>query len=88
MIKIMHILLNELLFKFIMYVCDCVYVCVMMCVCICVSIYTCILTYESLWAESRVSALLKLQGARIFNHQKWKNMTEIFIIFNSKDTYF
>ena len=68
--------------------CVCVCVCVSVCVCICVSIYTCILTYESLWAELRVSALLKLQGARIFNHQKWKNMTEIFIIFNSKDTYF
>ena len=43
------------------FVCMCV--CVSVCVCICVSIYTCILTYESLWAEPRVSALLKLQGA-------------------------
>ena len=27
-------------------------------------------------------------GGKDFNNQKWKNMTEIFIIFNSKDTYF
>ena len=47
MIKIMHILLNELLLKFIMYVCVCVYVCVCECVCVSVCIY--LYMYINIW---------------------------------------
>ena len=45
MIKIMHILLNELLYKFIMYVCVCVYVCECVCVYLCIYLYM----YINIW---------------------------------------